>query len=259
MVLGHEMSLSPMASVMLGKRLNAKSFFSVLKGRELGIDPITSISKIYNIDTKNGSVIALAVDIIIAKILESGTEFEYLRDYEPTPTYKTLDGTYVGHKYLITNDDGTIKDNFFIYITGKHSADDAANAQKKGQIVVLQSGLTNVTSIRFIRKAKNINMVLHYSMQDAIDADLYNGFHSKLLDANGKPVYNKGKFNWNSHPATHLRHRPLSIGGRIIVADVLMGIYSIQEAIEILNKDSVQTEDDLIKHQYEEAEVIGDK
>lgn len=253
MVLGAELGLSPVASLTLGKKLNANSYLSVLRGRELGLDSVSSMSKIYHIPNKNGSVIALAVDIIIAKILESGTSFNYIRDNEPTPMYKDLTGKYIGHKWLLFNDDNKIKDGFYLYQEGVSSKEELNDAKKRGDTIVYQFGITNVTSVRFIRKSNNIDMVVHYSLQEAIDAKLYRGFHSVLLDDKGKPLYVKGKDNWNNHPATHLRHRPLSIGGRIVAADLLMGNYSVEEAIEIINKDEVQNEDDLVDYQYNTA------
>jgi len=256
MVLGHEMGLAPMASLMLGKRLNANSYFSVLKGRELGIDPITAISKIYNIPSGGGSVIALAVDIIIAKIIESNTTMTYIRDFEPTPTYSTADGIYVGHKHLLTNEDGSFKSNFFLYIKDVTDIKLAKQAKQDGKIIIVQTGMTNVTSLRLVREAKGLDVVFHYSLQEAIDAKLYRGFHSSLKDDKGNALYIKGKDNWNSHPATHLRHRPASIGGRIVVADKLLGAYSIDEAIEILNIDTVQSEDDLVKHQHQQNKPL---
>jgi hypothetical protein len=250
MTLGYEMGLAPMASLMLGKRLNPNSYFSVLKGRELGIDPVTSISKIYNIPSGGGTVIALAVDIIIAKILQSGTKMEYIRDFQPTPTYTTITGEYVGHKHLISDKDGNIMPTFFLFIKDVTDMEDAKKAKKDGKIIIMQTGMTNVTSLRLVRESNKIDMIFHYSLQEATDAKLYNGYHSMLKDDKGNPFYVKGKDNWNNHPATHLRHRPASIGGRIVVADLLLGAYSIDEGIEILNVDSVQNEKDLVEHQY---------
>jgi hypothetical protein len=264
MVLGHEMGLAPMASLMLGKKLNANSYFSVLRGKELGLDPVTSISKVYNIPTSNGSVIALAVDIIIAKILESGTSFSYIRDNKPTPMYKTLNGQYIGHRYIVFNDDGNLDDSFFLYIKGVTSTEDLTNAKNTGKTIIYESGITHVSSVRFIRKSNNIDIVVHYSIQEAIDAGLYNGFHSSLKAQNGKdPLWIKGKANWNAHPATHLRHRPLSIGGRIVVADKLLGSYSVEEVIEIIDSETVQNEEDLVDYVYNHdkptVEITEDK
>ena len=258
MVLGHELGLSPVASLTLGKQLNANSYLSVLRGRELGIDSVSSMSKIYHIPTKNGNVIALAVDIIVAKILGSGTSFNYIRDNEPTPMYKSLTGEYIGHKWLIVDDEtNKLKDGFYLYQKGVTTKEDLNKAQLRGDTIIYQTGLTNVTSVRFIRKSNNIDMVVHYSLQEAIDAKLYRGFHSTLTE-NGKPVYVQGKDNWNNHPATHLRHRPLSIGGRIVVADLLMGNYSIDEVIEIIDSDKVQNEEDLKRYQFETATVVNE-
>lgn len=256
MILGNEMGLTPMASCLLGKKLNANSYFAVLRGRELGLDPVTSISKVYVIPTSNGDVLSLAVDIIIAKILESGTIFNYIRDNEPTPTYKSMEGKYIGHRWLISDEAGNIKPQFYLFIKDVSTKADLDGAKRAGKIIIFQSGITNVTSVNFVRKSHSIEMVVHYSIQEAIDAGLFNGFHSVNIDAAGKPLWIKGKSNWNNHPATHLRHRPMAIGGRIVVADILAGSYLPQEVIEILDKDEVQNENDLVDYQYAQAEVI---
>ena len=147
--------------------------------------------------------------------------------------------------------------NFFLYVKDITSVDETKKANQDGKIIIKQSGITNVSSVRLVRKSNDSDITINYSLQEAIDAELYMGYHSKLKDSKGNPIYVKGKGNWNNHPATHLRHRPLSIGGRIIAADALMGAYSIEEAIEIMNIDSVQTEKDLVEHQYETNKSTG--
>jgi len=246
LMMGQELGLKPMSSLMLGKTLNAKSFFSVLKGRSLGLDPITSISKIYNISTRNGDVLALAVDIISMAISRSGTTMDYIRDAELVPTYKTMTGAYAGHKYQVCDADGATKDSYYISdLSPKEiakSPDDLARAQaakKEGKVILYQSGTTKVTSLRLVRELSNdkvTDITFHYSIQEAIDAGLVSGTHSSHIDpTTGQLEVITTTSAWTFHENTMLRNRVTSISGRIVVADLLAGTYSHDEAVEIVN------------------------
>ncbi len=242
--LGNDMGITPAASLLLGRKLNANSYFSVLRGRELGLNPITSMSKIYVISTTNGDILALDVGLIAKAILDSGTKMEYIRDFEPTFTYKDIiTNKYLGHKWLLSNEDGTLNEQYFLYINNVTPQEDVKKANADGKMIIAQTGITNVTSLRLIRNSNNINKIFHYSLQDATDAGLYMGYSSSLLDVKTKKaIYIKGRDNWNKHPVTMLRNRVTSIGGRIIVADLIQGGYSMDEAMELANVD---TKDDL--------------
>ena len=231
LLIGQEIGIKPMGCLALGKNLNAKSYFSVLKGRELGLDPITSISKIYNISTSNGDVLALAVDIINKTIIENSQRVELIRDYELVPMYYVLNtNVYVGHKYNVVDEKGILKSNYFIYKNGMKPEEVAANLSK---IIIQATGYTHVTSLRIVTNIKDTTY--HYSIQEAIDAGLYMGYHSTLKDAKGNPLYVSGKSNWNNHPATMLRNRVTSIGGRDSVPHKLQGSYSHEEVAEFTN------------------------
>lgn len=237
--LGMDMGLAPAAALSMGKKLNANSYFSVLRGRELGLGAISSMSKIYVIPTNNGDVITLDVGLITKCILDSGTEMHYIRDYEPTPLFADVkSGDILGHKYLFYNDDGTFKDDSFFILRKNTPAEDTQKANDEGKIIITKVGITYVTSLRLVRKSNNIDKVFHYSIQDAIDAELHEGFHSKHKDAKGNRIWISGRDNWNKNPQTMLRNRPTSIGGRIVAADLIQGGYSMDETMEILNVDT---------------------
>ena len=110
--IGLEIGIPPMSAISLGKTLNAKSYLSVLKGKAMGLDPITSISKVHIIPTNNGDVIYTSVDIINKMYLDTNTRLKFIRDYEATPKYYTLNDdntvSYVGHKWKIYNEDKTV-------------------------------------------------------------------------------------------------------------------------------------------------------
>ncbi len=237
MILGHEMGLAPMASLALGKKIDKDSYLSVMRGRELGIDPSVSMTKIYHIPTKNGPVMSLGKDIVEGLILSSGTEIHFIRKYQPAKMYTTLDGIYMGHEYMLDNFD----DNYIILDKDNSNKDDVLIAVKEENKIALvkKSGITFVSSVRLVRKSNNIDETFHYSIQEAINAKLHIGYHSSNKDIDGKtPLYIPGKDNWNLHPATHLTDRVLLIAGRVVVADKLAGSYSIDETVDILNTEN---------------------
>jgi hypothetical protein len=244
LALGHELGIPPMSSVALGKQLNAKSYFSVIKGKELGLNPVTSISKIYNIETSQGSILSLAVDIVVKVLHENGCQLDYVIDYKLVPIYRLVEAKiYVGHYYNIHDLNGDLNSEYFIYEKGNTKPDEVSKAVEDKKIIIQKIGYSHVTGLRVIRPKINFDKVFFYSLQDAIDAGLYNGFHSSNVDKDGKPIYTAGRSNWNNHPTTMLRNRVTSIAGRVAVADKLQGSYDHYEAMEILN---VSKEEDLI-------------
>ena len=247
--IGIECGIPPISAVALGKTLNAKSYLSVLKGKSLGLDPITSITKVHNITTKNGEILYTSVDIISKTILDTNTTMKIIRDYEATPKYyEMMTNAYVGYHWKVFNNEGELNPLYFLYQKGKTSADELAK-QLDGDKIVISKGsdITYVTSIHFIRKEKNIDEIFHYSTQEAIDAGLLMGYHSvyKLQDPTTKKYVAKlveGKNNWNDNTPQMLRNRCISIPGRIIVADKLQGIYTQDEAMDIVNEPIIEVE-----------------
>ena len=236
--IGLEIGIPPMSAVALGKTLNAKSYLSVLKGRSMGIDPVTSISKIYNIETKNGNVMYTAVDIISKMFLDTNTKIQIIRDYAATPKYYDFrTNAYVGHKYKVYDNDGFLNPDFFIYIKGTTILDDVTNAEDNGKLVIVRgTDTTFVTSIRYTRLDKNIDEIFHLSTQEMIDANLLRGYHSYMIvEDKGKLISQiiTGKLNWNDNPTQMLRNRNISIAGRIFVADKLQGIYTDEEVMDM--------------------------
>ncbi len=238
LTLGHELGISPMASIALGKQLNSKSYYSVIRGKSLGLDPITSINKIYNIETNNGSVLQMDYTIIssvMTKALdEIGGSIEYVLDFELVPTYKLVAGGYAGHKYQIYTN-GKLKDTYFLYIKDVTPSEEIKEAVKEGKLVIYQSGTTRVSALRVVRPDIKLDKTFYYSLQEATDAGLYQGYHSVNVDDKGKPLYIKGRDNWNKHPSTMLRGRVMSISGRIVISDKMYNTYTPDEVTEILD------------------------
>ncbi len=240
LLLGQELGFSPMAAITLGKQLSSKSYLAVQRGKSLGLDPMTSLSKVYSFTNRNGDIItALDVSIITKCIIEVCDKMEYIRDYEYSRLYyNMLDNSYVGHEYLVKSLKGSelaLNPKYFEYIKDVTSPEELKKAIKEGRIPIIAKGNTFVTSVRLVRSSKGIDKIFHYSIQDAIDAGLHRGFHSTKKDIKNNPIYVDGRDNWNNHPSTMLRNRVTSIAGRVVAGDRIQGGYSFDEASEIID------------------------
>lgn len=245
-MLGNEMGFAPMASVLLGNKLSINKYMSVIKGKALGIDSVTAVNKIYNIPTANGDIIALSVDIHTKCLLDANVKFTLLEDFAPVYVYQSDKGNFTEEE--VFNIDKTIKPDFYLIpstITDIVKSE-IQEALKNHKVCVMKKQIDTRTTWRFERPSKHIDLTISYTLQEAIDAGLYAGYHSKLVDAvktaNGtinQPRWVNGKDNWNNHYKTMLRNRPLEIGARIVVADKLQGTYSLAEAYEITGDEEV--------------------
>jgi len=215
-VLGQELGINPMVSITMGKRLTAEKIFSVLKGKAMGIDAITSMEHIHDI---NGHA-TTDVHIISGQLLKAGVVFKVLEDY--TPLYKYRDSNGQGY------DKELVETNKEIYQILTPSSTDVEKNNKKQKVYLDSKPYTYRTSIEFKRTVKFgnttevVTIPISYTLEQATEAGLYKG-----VDSTNKVV--KGKDNWNNHPATMLRNRCISIGGRIIASDFLNGIYEFSE------------------------------
>jgi hypothetical protein len=237
LMLGNELGFSPMATIALGKQISSKSYLAVQRGNSLGLDKMTSLSKIYAFTNKNGDIItALDVSIILKCILDTCDKMEYIRDYEYARLYyNMLDNSYIGHEFLIMDKNNSINPKYFIYIKDITNPNDLREALSENKIPIIAKGTTYVTSLRLVRNSKAIDKTFHYSIQDAIDAGLHRGYHSILKDTKGNSIRVDGRDNWNNHPPTMLRNRVSSIAGRVVSGDIIQGGYSTEEASEFID------------------------
>ena len=180
----------------------------------------------------------------MTKVLnDSKVKMTIVHDYETVNTYiVAMTQEYVGHYYDVYNEDHTLKHQFFVLNTENPDKDGITKAKFDNKIIIMVKGTTKVTAIRFERASTGFDNIIYYSLQQATDAGLYYGFHSYLKDNSGKPVFVPGRVNWNSHPAVMVRNRVRSHGANIVVADKLLGNYSVDEMMEILNIDEFQSE-----------------
>lgn len=218
-MLGNELGIPPMSAITLGKRLNANAYFKAMKGKALGLDPISSQAAISIIPTQNGEVVHTGVSVITKVLLDNKVQFEFTEDY--VPIYK-----YYNVKTKLEIDAEKHKDNLYT-IDAETTEKELTDAKNEGLILCTKRLFTRRTTVHFERPSFK-PVTISYTLQDATDAGLYRG-----TTGEGEQV--DGKANWNYHPATMLRNRALTIGGRIICGDKLMSVYSDEEASEFTN------------------------
>lgn len=246
-ILGQEMGISPMASITLGKTLNKNSFFAVTKGRSLGLDPVSSIENIHIFKTRDNEIrTSTGIHIITKAMLDSGVRYELLQDFQPVYEYYNAGTNKIIESDLCTKD-GKLLDSYEV-IAPHHTAE-YLKEQKGKKVFVLRKEKTKITTIRFIRDSHNMDITLSMTLQDAIDASLYPGLNSRLVDAKGNKLESKGKDNWINYPATMLRNRVLATGGRLIASDKLKGLYETSEIIDL-------TDEEYITNEAGEVEVV---
>ncbi len=228
-LLGKEIGLQPMAAIVLGKKLNAKSYFSVLKGKELGLDPVSAIQQISVIATQNGDTYHIGTHIINKVLLDNNVKVTILHDFEPIYKYKE---SVPKQGILYENFDDKL---MLLYINGVTTADEIKKALSEGKKVVIRTITDRFTEINFKRESKNIDYTLKLTLQECTDSGWYKGYHSTEVDASGKPLFVEGKLNWNNMTRLMLRNRVISQGGRFVCDDKLNGIYSTEEVSDFTN------------------------
>lgn len=237
-ILGSELGITPIAAITLGKKLDSKAYTKVLRGKKLGLDPMTAMDLIHIIDTQNGPVVSTGVHVISGVLLKNNIKFKYSKDFSPVYGYidmtssKSVEYNESTH-YLVTKDTTT---------------EDIQKAKKEGKSFVKRKIIDRETICELYRDGYE-PVIIKYTLQDAINAELYKGITDE-----GKEV--KGKPNWNNHPATMLRNRTLTIGGRLIAADYLDGMYSNEEAQEFTNYDIVDNTSEEVPYEEHHDESV---
>ena len=216
-LLGHEIGLAPMESLSFGKRLTVEKIQSVIKGRSLNIDTVTSLEHIHQIKTANGVVSIMGIQLITALLLRAGIKIDFVEDFRPLYQYIDMSGEVYLQETIESSKD------MFQIIT--ENTPDSKYDKDKIQVAFTNKEYTRRTKVKMTRG--DIVIEISYTLQQATDAGLYRGIHSKT----GNEV--KGKDNWNSHEATMLRNRPVSICGRLIGGDVINGVYTFEEVLDI--------------------------
>lgn len=224
--LGKEMGLDIFGALSFGKALNADSYKKVIRGKALGLDPIASLNMVSIIPTKNGDIIHTGVHVITNALNKANIRYEVIKDFSPIRLYYVVDSKslLVTDIYIKEEEYNEAPDNYLL-LSSNTTTEQIKNAQDLGTCIIKPPIMSRITTILFQRN-NYPDLNISYTLQEAIDAGLYKGVSSK-----GDKV--TGKDNWNSNPATMLRNRTLTIGGRIIGSDIIHNTYSTEEAYAI--------------------------
>lgn len=233
---GHELGIDIAGSLLLGKKLNTNTYLAITKGREIGIGLSTALEKIVSIPTKNGPVTYTMVDIISAKLIQNQIEFlPFVRNYAPFYMYYDFKSKEELDLDRILDENDDLKPEYFL-VDANATADQAKEAVSSGKKMVIRSRNGYFTKAKFVRKYPNGGTVIHYQRFSTLDAQ-----RAGLLptyDEKGVLISN-GKDNWIANTPQMMANRVISVGGRIIGADLLHGIYTKDELIDanIITKD----------------------
>lgn len=260
-VLGHEMGLNPMTSIQLGRLLNKDALYAVMAGRSMGIDPMTSIRNIYPIPNGKGGIsFKVGVHIMEAQLAKANVTIEILEDFKPNLYYRNIYGQiFLEHeisndnfikvpdkelnriKFILLTESNNPKYNEAVkkYIADGFLSNDGKfiNEDYYNKIAValqITSPCDRITTIRMTREKPKMSITKSYTLQQATDANLYNGFHSMT----GAKV--EGKSNWNLHPQTMLTNFLISTIGAIIAGDYLYDMYNESQTASF--EDNVEVE-----------------
>lgn len=215
-IIGNEIGLTPMVSIANAKKLTTNTIQSVLRGKEMGLKAAFALDNIHQIPTKNGAVTATGVHVFTAMLIKAGVVHTIIED--ATPLYKYIE---ISTKQIL--DKELVEDNPMSYQIVNVNTKKEDRDLSKSQVILNTVPYTYRTVIRFERELINQTITISYSLQDATDAGLYPGISS----VTGLPI--DGKQNWIENWKTMLRNRVLSLGSRIIIADLVGGVYEYSE------------------------------
>lgn len=236
LLLGNELGFSPMVSITFGKHLNREAVIKVKRGEAMGLNPQAAMSNIYVFKTSQTEIVYTGIHVVNKVLTDVGVKRTIVDDgSKPFYYYKYVKQSLANQEVIY--DDST-KDNFVIINDG-HGEKWIDEQVQKGKIPIIRFS-TRRALVELERNGEKI--AIPYTLQEAIDADLYEG-----TKTNGD--HSKGKSNWNAHPKTHLIKMSIMLGARIIASDRLNGIYIADEISTITKTINYNQE-------FEEAEVI---
>lgn len=226
---GRSLGLDIPGSLLLGKKLNPGTYLAVLKGQALGLDIATSMEKIVSIPTQNGLMTYTMVDVISAKLLTGGIKFlPFIKNYAPFHLYYHATTNDELDLDVILDEEDNLLDKYFV-VDSTITSEILKSKLAEGKIPVKRVRQGFYSKAKFIRTNKDGNTVTHYQRFSTVDAQ-----RAGLL-----PIYDdknvelqKGKNNWITNTPQMMNNRVISIGGRIIAADLLHGIYTYDEVVD---------------------------
>lgn len=220
---GNEIVKSQLTPLKEGKDV----VVAVLFGRELGMSPMISVSNIYPINGKG----TLSVHMINALLQKAGVVIENIRQYEPCMNF-VLKGED-GQPVFVDDSGRTVK------------RDDKGNIPDgvKCAPIILREGFADETPRENeVRGTKIINMktVIRLTRKlkqpDGSFKEMTVDSSYSIMEAQNAGFYPK-KDNWKNFPKQMCHARALAFGGRMIAADLMLGMYETSEMADATNVD----------------------
>lgn len=234
LLLGNELGFSPMVSITFGKKLNREAVIKVKRGQSMGLDPMAAMGNIYVFSTSQTEIVYTGIHVVNKILTDAGIKRTIKEDgSKPFYIYHYCKKELANQSVLY---DDTTKDDYVVINDG-HNESWVEEQVKKGKIPIYRT----VTKRALVELRRGDEVIaIPYTLQQAIDADLYPG-----TKTNGDT--SKGKNNWIAHPETHLIKMSIMLGARIIASDKLHGIYIDSELSQAVK---------LVKEDIEEAELV---
>lgn len=221
-MISKEMGIHPMTALMLGQKIKRTSISSVIRGKALGLDPITSIEKIHYINDASSST---GVDVLSAVLLKNGITIEVINEHTPVHATINMDVTTdVKNPVLLEKGEYEVnKDKYNVVYLKTDSSE-----YSKDKINVLRSKETIdiITTIKFTRTFTN------GKIQEVI-VSRYLSDYKHLKD----------KDNWENYSKDMLYNRVFGIGARRIANDLIFGMYENSEIADLDNKVQLKVDD----------------
>ncbi len=225
-VLGHELGLSPLVSLQLGKEITPSKMFAIDAGKRLGLSPLQSLKKIHTIPTKGGYVLFMGIDLITSQLIKAKVQFKLVKDREPVYSYlvKGTTGFVPTTKDRVLDEDGKLMDKYFLI--DDTSTQDEVNKAKESNKKFVQRIVTDYVTSWELKREGYEPFISDYFRSEAVAAGLLPSFNSK-----GEKLTD-GKTNWLMDERKMLQHRALSRGGRTYAADVLENSYEKESELD---------------------------
>lgn len=199
---------------------------AILFGRELGMPPMVSINNIYPINGKG----TLSVHMINALLQKNGVVVEVIKNYEPVVAFvlkeegsdkaALFDKTGRPVKRLAT---GEAPAESIPMVLREGFADESPKDHEvKGSRI-----LGYRTVLKFTRKIKQPDN----TWRDMIVESSYSTMEAYQANLMG----NEKKENWVKYPKPMTLNRALAFGGRLVGADIMLGMYETSEMADANN------------------------
>ena len=254
---GHEIGLNIAGSLMYGKKLNQATYMSVMKGRSLGVDVATAIEKVITITSKTGNTISYTmVDIISAKLMQAQITFlPFIKNYAPFYIYKDASQNEIELDKVVDENDDLKPEYVVVNLkdTPESIKEQVKVIKDAGKIVVTKTQHGYYSKAKFVRTYPDGHTVTHYQRFSTLDAERAGFLPTFGPDPNNKDKvvqYTAGKDNWINNTPQLMNNRTISIGGRIIGADLLNGVYTREEVVSagiVDEKDAPIVDAEIVK------------